>query len=310
MALLTLDKQKRTLHKVVNEGRKLYGLEPLAKPSKRNRARDRTDQSQDRSSRTQERAHTDRSDQTARAGESRWRDPVLLSEEETARMADPASGIAPSPSAERLAEITARAHFLYNKDAVKVCAICDHQDFETAPLPWQGTRHHTLLVSALPEWAQYHLVATEALDLHPDLRQLYNVSASVPPELRQYVSELLLSPRGMGKDGHVTVCTHCHSSLVSGNKPKWSIANGYMLGLTVLLFRVCRLGCVLCVDRRPVTTTIHCSIPCSWFMGELPDDLKVRAMEQVSTYHRQSLTHTYTHTHTHTHTHSHPSPHT
>jgi RNase P subunit RPR2 len=142
-------------------------------------------------------------------------------------MADPASGIAPTPSAERLAAITSRASFLYNKDVVKVCAVCDQQRFHTDPLPWLPVRHKTMLVNALPGAAQYFLVATDSMELHDDLREQYNVSKLVPEEMRQYVSELLLSPRGMGQDGHITVCTNCHSSLVAGNKPKFCIANGY-----------------------------------------------------------------------------------
>ena len=155
-----------------------------------------------------------------------WHAPDLLSAEEIKRMHNPASGIAPCPPAERVAALTARASFLYNKDVVKVCAVCDHQGFDTDPLPWRPARHKTMLVSALPGAAQYYLLATEAMELHDDLREQYNVSKLVPVEMRQYVSELLLSPRGMGKDGTITVCTYCHSGLMAGNMPKFSIANG------------------------------------------------------------------------------------
>jgi hypothetical protein len=70
---------------------------------------------------------------------SDWRDPCLLSLEEIARLADPASGVAAPPTVERLAMMSRRAHQLYNRDDLKVCAVCDQQRFTTDPLHWKGT---------------------------------------------------------------------------------------------------------------------------------------------------------------------------
>ena len=72
-----------------------------------------------------------------------WHAPDLLSPEETARLANPASGVAPFPSPTRRAEIAARANFLFNKDVLRICAVCDHQEFDTDPLTWHGLRHQT-----------------------------------------------------------------------------------------------------------------------------------------------------------------------
>jgi hypothetical protein len=206
------DVTRLEVHECQNISRRLNNLPLLRKP-KFNRKQHGRDQDRIPSS-------------GASAGGDAWSAPDLLSAEEIARMADPASGLAPYPTAERVAAITARASFLYNKDVVKVCAVCDHQRFTTSPLPWRPARHKTMLVTALPGSAQHWLVATETMELHDDLREQYNVSKLVPVEMRQYVSELLLSPRGMGQDGNITVCTECDSSLHSGNMPKFAIANG------------------------------------------------------------------------------------
>lgn len=214
------------LRKYTNISRKLNSLPPLPKLRKRQDRSDRDENNRPLRDQT-ERVQPDKCTGGEGNGGAAWHAPDLLSAEEIARLADPTSGIAPAPPAERLAAITARASFLYNKDVVKVCAVCDQQRFHTSPLPWHPARHKTMLVSALPGSAQYYLVATEAMELHEDLREQYNVSKLVPVEMRQYVSELLLSARGMGKDGNITVCTSCHSSLMAGNKPKFSIANGY-----------------------------------------------------------------------------------
>jgi hypothetical protein len=220
------NEKRMKLHTCKNISRRLNSLPPLPKLRKlggEQRDRDRSERLlQERNQSTRVPSSGAKQDDSGAA----WHTPDLLSAEEIARMADPASGLAPCPPAERVAAITARASFLYNKDVIKVCAVCDHQAFDTDPLPWRPARHKTMLVSALPGSSQFHLVATDPMDLHEDLREQYNVSKLVPVEMRQYVSELLLSPRGMGKDGHITVCTFCHSSLMAGNKPKFSIANG------------------------------------------------------------------------------------
>jgi hypothetical protein len=156
---------------------------------------------------------------------SDWRDPCLIPVEEIARLADPASGVAAPPTVERLAAMSRRAHELYNRDDLKVCAVCDQQRFTTDPLHWKGTRHISLMIDQLPH-AQYHLAATDAMDLHPDLRAQYDVSDLVPPGMKRHVSGLLLSPRGMGTNGRATVCRVCMGCLASDVKPKFSIANG------------------------------------------------------------------------------------
>jgi hypothetical protein len=63
----------------------------------------------------------------------------------------------------------------------------------------------------MPGYAQLHLFAREDMELDPDLRELYNVSDLVPPGLRHFVKELILSPRGMGEDGNLTICNSCHA---------------------------------------------------------------------------------------------------
>jgi hypothetical protein len=157
---------------------------------------------------------------------SNWRHPELLSKEDMLRMANPTPGVAPLPSAATSAKIAHRANFLLNKDLLKVCAVCDHHEFDTALLPWHPARHRTMLVSAMPSAMQLELMAYDRYQLHEDLRKLYDVTKLVPENLQQWVKDLLLSPRGMGENGNITICNCCYERLNSGRKARFAIANG------------------------------------------------------------------------------------
>jgi hypothetical protein len=227
-AFETLIAKKKDLVKVKNIRLRLANKTLLRDRFGRDRS-GRQQSNGDRSERVQVRAAREQPVASARgnrSGADPWHTPDLLSAEAIAELAKISSGVAAAPTPERLAAITARAHELYNKDLVKVCAVCDQQRFTTDPLPWKGLRHLTMLVTALPSTSSLFLCVTPEMELHPDLRAQYNVSKLVPTAMIQNVDKLLLSPRGMGKDGNVTVCTSCHQSLENQLMPKFAIANG------------------------------------------------------------------------------------
>jgi hypothetical protein len=231
-AEVTLAEAKKHDMDVRNERRKREGKTLLRSrnQSERNQSKRNRDQyGRDRSERVDAKQDRDPPAASARGnriGADPWHAPNLLSPEETARLALVTSGVAPAPTPERLAQITQRAHELYHKDLIKVCAVCDQQRFTTDPLPWKGERHLTMLVTQLPSYAHHFLAVTDAMELHPDLRGQYNVSDQVPVHMVQHVKDLLLSPRGMGTDGNITMCRSCHQSLLEENMPKFAIANG------------------------------------------------------------------------------------
>jgi hypothetical protein len=193
---------------------------------------------QKRSGRKQERDQSnreqDKTNQTAqpttclgsRSGNAPWHTPELLSAGDIARLSEPASGVAPFPDPARSAAIAARAHYLLNKDVLRTCAVCDHAEFDTNPLVWNGLRHRTMSVSDMPGAMQLLLHADDALQLDADLRSQYDVSELVSDAERCWVADLLLSPRGMGENDQITICNNCDGSLQSNTKPKWAIANG------------------------------------------------------------------------------------
>jgi hypothetical protein len=135
----------------------------------------------------------------SRSGNAPWHTPELVSAEDIVRLSDPASGVAPFPSPARSAAIAARAHYLLNKDVLRTCAVCDHSEFDTNPLVWNGLRHRTMSVSDMPGAMQLLLFADDAMKLDPDLRSQYNVSELVSDAERRWVADLLLSPRAWGR---------------------------------------------------------------------------------------------------------------
>jgi hypothetical protein len=229
-AVAALKKWKAKVLDLKNKRLKRLGLPVLRNQDRTNRHQAARDESgRERSGRADDRPVRDHAIASARgnhSGTQPWHTPDLLSFEDIARLADTSLGVAPGPVPERVAGITARAHWLYHNDLVKVCGVCDQQRFATDPLPWNGERHLTIPVNLLPGSAHNVLCKTDAMELHDDLRAQYDVSKHVPADMIKYVEHLLLSPRGMCADGRITVCQSCHQSLLDERMPKFSIANG------------------------------------------------------------------------------------
>jgi hypothetical protein len=154
----------------------------------------------------------------------RWNSPALLDPETRALLDNILSGLAPPRTLGELRDVLLRAHMLSYDDDLLTCTVCDEFRFKTAPLPWRAARHVVLAVDSLPPTAYQKLQAPRVL--HPDLLAQYNVSHLVDDSLRSHVNELLLSPRGITKDGMAIVCTTCLGSLRNRRMPKFAIANG------------------------------------------------------------------------------------
>jgi hypothetical protein len=134
-------------------------------------------------------------------------------------------GIAQAPDEEKIMAIIKRAHALLYEDDLVTCAVCDEARFSSPTMFWQTKRHTTLPLNEMPAAAYSELEPPEE-DLHPDLLAQYNVASLAPPAMASVVSNLLLSPRGITKDGEATICNTCLWSLQEGNLPKFAIANG------------------------------------------------------------------------------------